>query len=76
MVIRSTIVNEARSVEIPLDFLGPAEFTAKIYAEDPQDKKLVTIETRPVTSDSSLTAMMSSGSGCAIMITPQSTSTE
>ncbi len=71
-----TIVNEARSVEIPLSFLGPGEFTAKIYAEDPQDKKLVTIETRPVTSNSSLTAMMSSGSGCAIMITPHATSTE
>ncbi|MCA9146841.1 MAG: glycoside hydrolase family 97 C-terminal domain-containing protein, partial [Planctomycetales bacterium] len=65
-----TIVNEARSLDIPLDFLGPGEFTAKIYAENPDDKKLVTIKSLQVTSDSSLTATMSSGSGCAIWISP------
>lgn len=71
-----TIVNEARSLEISLRFLGPGVFTAKVYAEDPQDKKLVTIESRQVTSDSSLTAIMSSGSGCAILISPAPAVTE
>ncbi len=71
-----TIVNEARSLDIPLDFLGPGSFTATIYAEHPDDKKLVTIESRQVTSSSSLTAKMSSGSGCAILISPTPGSSE
>ncbi|HBE64476.1 MAG TPA: alpha-glucosidase [Rhodopirellula baltica] len=65
-----TIVNEARSLDIALNFLGPGEFDAKIYAEDPDDKKQVVIQSCQVTSDSKLTATMSSGSGCAIMISP------
>ena len=65
-----TIVDEARSLDIPLNFLGPGQFTAKIYAENPEDKKLVTIESRQVTSSSSLTATMSSGSGHAVWISP------
>ena len=71
-----TIVNEARSLDIPLDYLGPGAFTATIYAEHPDDKKLVTIESRQVTSSSSLTAKMSSGSGCAILISPTPSSSE
>ncbi|EMI16864.1 glycoside hydrolase, family 97 [Rhodopirellula maiorica SM1] len=71
-----TIVNEPRSLDIRLDFLGPGEFTAKIYGEDPEDKKLVTIESRQVTSSSSLTAEMSFGSGCAIMISPTPSTSE
>ncbi|WP_145096851.1 glycoside hydrolase family 97 protein [Rosistilla carotiformis] len=63
-----TIVNEARSLDIPLDFLGPGTYTAKIYAEDPKDKKLVRIESREVTSSDTLTATMSAGSGQAIWI--------
>lgn len=71
-----TIVNEARSLDIPLDFLGPGEFTAKIYAENPNDKKLVTIQSRQVTSESELTAPMSSGSGCAVLLSPMPASAE
>ncbi|PHQ34257.1 glycoside hydrolase family 97 protein [Rhodopirellula bahusiensis] len=65
-----SIVNEARSLDIPLDFLGPGEFVAKIYAEDPDDKKQVIIQSRQVTSNSKLTATMGAGGGCAIMISP------
>lgn len=65
-----TIVNEARELEIPLDFLGPGQFTAKIYSENPEDKKLVSIESREVNSSSKLTATMSSGSGHAVWIFP------
>lgn len=67
-----TIVNEARSLDIPLDFLGPGEYTAKIFSENPGDKKLVTVQSRAVTSSSSLTATMRFGSGCAIIISPAS----
>tara|TARA_A100001391_G_scaffold195897_2_gene173743 strand:+ start:1607 stop:3481 length:1875 start_codon:yes stop_codon:yes gene_type:complete len=65
-----TIVNGARSLEIPLNFLGRGSYTAKIYAEDPNSKKRVIVESRSVTSDDSLTATMSSGSGHAIWISP------
>lgn len=68
-----TIVNEARSLDIPLDFLGHGEYTAKIFSENPGDKKLVTVQSRAVTSSSSLTATMRFGSGCAIIISPAST---
>ncbi len=68
-----TIVNEARSLDIPLDFLGDGAFTATIYAEDPNDKKLVTIQSRQVTSSTSLKPSMSSGSGNAILISPTRT---
>ncbi|TWT55719.1 glycoside hydrolase family 97 protein [Allorhodopirellula solitaria] len=71
-----TIVNEARSLEVPLDFLGPGEFTATVFAEDPENMKLVTIESRQVNSASSLTATMSAGSGCAILISPTSAATK
>ncbi|WP_390622349.1 glycoside hydrolase family 97 protein [Novipirellula aureliae] len=67
-----TIVNEARSLDIPLHFLGQGTFTAKIYAEDPKSKKNVIIESRDVTSGDSLTATMSSGSGHAMWISPAS----
>lgn len=71
-----TIVNEARSLDIPLDFLGPGRFTATVYAESPDDKKRVAISSRQVTSNSLLTATMGSGSGCAILIAPLQTAGE
>jgi alpha-glucosidase len=65
-----TIVDEARTLDIPLEFLGGGNYTAKIYAENPENKKAVTIESRDVTSASSIKATMSSGSGHAIWISP------
>lgn len=65
-----TIVNEARSLDIPLNFLGSGSYTAKIYAEDPQNIKDVAIELREVTSSSTVTATMSAGSGHAMWIVP------
>ena len=70
-----TIVNEERTLDIPLEFLGSGAFTAKIYAENPDDKKLVTISSRQVTAKDSITATMSSGSGCAILISPTAPAT-
>jgi len=65
-----TITNDSRSLDIPLNFLGTGTFTAKIYREDPADKKLVVIKSLEVSSKSTLTASMSSGSGHAIWIFP------
>jgi alpha-glucosidase len=65
-----TITNEGRSLDIPLDFLGSGTYTAKVYKEDPGNKKQVTIETVTVASSSVITASMSSASGHAIWIYP------
>lgn len=66
-----TITNGNRVSEIPLAFLGPGEYTAKIYKEDSADKKLVIVNTADVTSRSTITASMSLGSGHAMWIFPK-----
>ena len=68
-----TITDDARSLDIPLSFLDSGKYTAKIYKEDPANKKYVTIEIIEVTSGSTITASMSSGSGHAIWIYPTET---
>ena len=65
-----TITNDGRTLDIPLSFLGDGTYTAKVYKEDPANKKQVTIETVDVTSSSDITAKMSEGSGHAIWIYP------
>ena len=65
-----TITDDARKLDIPLSFLGPGAFTAKVYKEAPGNRKAVAIESREVTSASTITAAMSSGSGHAIWIFP------
>lgn len=65
-----TITNDGRRLDIPLDFLGPGTYTARIHKEDPANKKYVTIESVDVTSSGTITASMSSGSGHAIWIYP------
>lgn len=66
-----TITNEARNLDIPLSFLDSGKYTAKIYKEDPADRKYVVIETRNVASTSTITASMSAGSGHAVWIYPE-----
>lgn len=63
-----TITKEGRSLGISLSFLGSGKYKAKLYKEDPTDKKKVAIETMNVTSAGTITALMSSGSGHAIWI--------
>jgi alpha-glucosidase len=65
-----TIVTDARSLDIPLRFLGPGKYVAKVYAEDPKDKKQVIIDSLEVTSESTVKAAISAGSGHAIWIFP------
>jgi alpha-glucosidase len=65
-----SITNDSKRLDIPLGFLGSGTYTAKVYKEDLADKKKVTIEVIDVTSSSTITASMSSGSGHAIWIYP------
>jgi alpha-glucosidase len=67
---------EARTLEVPLDFLSAGRgYVAEIYADGPdanwRDNPLpVTITSRPVTSASRLTIVMAAGGGQAIRIRP------
>ncbi|PHS07781.1 MAG: alpha-glucosidase [Blastopirellula sp.] len=65
-----TISRDRRSLDIPLAFLGSGTYIAKIYKEDPTDRKRVAIEVFEVTSSDTITAIMSSDSGHAIWIYP------
>ena len=65
-----TITNGAKKLEIPLSFLESGRYSARIYKEDPGNKKEVTIETFEVSSTCSITASMSSGGGHAVWIQP------
>ena len=66
-----TVVDDAIRLEIPLSFLGAGTFTAKVYQEDPKQKRNVEIEALEVTSDGMLSANMSEGSGHAVWLVPK-----
>ncbi len=57
----------AREINVPLDFLGPGEYTAEIYSDSPR-------ETRTVRSTQALRLNLASGGGAAIRFTPRNTS--
>ena len=64
---------EDHSVNLPLNFLGPGNFVAEIYADAPdaaQEPTHTTITRQPVTQDSVLLVNMASGGGNAIWIHP------
>ena len=65
-----TITNEGRSLDIPFAFLGPGEYTARVYREDPSNRRHVEMETVDVTASSTMTASMNSGGGHAMWIYP------
>ena len=67
-----SIVNDARELKIPMNFLGEGKYTARIYKESSKNMKEVSIETIEVDATSIITASMSSGSGHAIWIQPKS----
>lgn len=66
-----TIVNDARELKFPMNFLGDGEYIARIYKESPGNKKEVSIESIEIDSSSTIIASMSSGSGHAIWIRPK-----
>lgn len=58
-----------RSFDLPLDFLGPGNYMAEIYADSPDSDlypKKVVIEKRRVSKDQMLSIRLSSAGGCAI----------
>jgi alpha-glucosidase len=60
-------------VNLPLNFLGPGNFVAEIYADAPdaaQEPTHTTITRQPVTQDSVLLVSMASGGGNAVWIHP------
>ena len=61
-----TIADDAIRLEIPLRFLGEGRFTAKIYKEDPIQKRNVVVESRNVSAEDTLKANVSAGSGQAV----------
>jgi alpha-glucosidase len=64
---------DARQVDLPLDFLGPGDYTAEIYsdADDAvQHPKNVHIERKPVTRSSHLQAALAPGGGYAVRFVP------
>jgi len=67
-----TIVDKGRSLDIPLTFLDDRKYVAKIFKEEPGQKKNVAIEVVNVSSGSQIKAIMNSGSGHAMWIYPLS----
>ncbi|UWZ82317.1 glycoside hydrolase family 97 protein [Occallatibacter riparius] len=66
---------DARTVRVPLDFLGEGKYTAEIYADAPdadQNATHTTFSTQPVDKTSILDVKMVSGGGNAIWVHPSS----
>ena len=63
----------SRTVELQLEFLGPGDFTAEIYADTPDAARFPEhskIETRRVNAATRLQARMAPGGGEAIRFQP------
>jgi alpha-glucosidase len=61
----------ARTIEIPLSFLGPGNYTAEIYADSADANtapKNVSITRQPVTSAGKLRAVLAGGGGYAVRL--------
>ncbi|MGH9447156.1 MAG: glycoside hydrolase family 97 C-terminal domain-containing protein, partial [Terriglobia bacterium] len=62
-----------RTLEIPLDFLGPGTYQAQIFADGPNaatNAKSLKITKQRVTLDGHLTARLAPGGGLAVIFTP------
>jgi alpha-glucosidase len=62
-----------RDLTIPLEFLGPGNYTAEIYADSPdagENPAKLAIEKKAVTRAGSLRARMASGGGYAVRLAP------
>ncbi len=64
---------DARTLEIPLDFLGSGKYEAEIWADDPEaaehPERLIK-QTQTVTAADTLTAVMASGGGQVVRLMP------
>jgi alpha-glucosidase len=64
---------DARQLDLPLDFLGPGNYTAEIYADGgdaDRHPKNVRLEKKTLTSTTHLTAVLASGGGYAVRFVP------
>ncbi len=63
--------SEARTLTVPLSFLGEGTYTATVYADDPADPTKVVISTHDVTAADTLTVAMAPAGGQAISFLPK-----
>jgi alpha-glucosidase len=64
---------DARDLEIPLDFLGPEEYEALVFADGPDAGKVATsldIARKRVTSADKLALRLAPGGGAAVILSP------
>ncbi|HEX5411792.1 MAG TPA: glycoside hydrolase family 97 protein [Terriglobia bacterium] len=63
----------SRDLSIPLSFLGPGKWKAKIFADGPnanQNAKDLSIQTKQVTAEDMLPLHLASGGGAAVIFSP------
>ena len=63
--------SEARTLTVPLSFLGEGTYTATVYADDPADPTKVVISTQEVTAADTLTVAMAPAGGQAVSFIPR-----
>lgn len=63
--------SEARTLTVPLTFLGDGTYTATVYADDPTDATKVVISSRDVTAADTLTVEMAAAGGQAVTFMPK-----
>ena len=62
---------EARTLTVPLSFLGEGTYTATVYADDPADPTKVVISTQEVTAADTITVAMAPAGGQAVSFIPR-----
>jgi len=63
----------SRDLTVPLSFLGPGEWNAKIFADGPnadENAKSLSIQTKHVTAGDTLPLHLASGGGAAVIFSP------
>lgn len=63
--------SEARTLTVPLSFLGEGTYIATVYADDPADATKVVISSRDVTAADTLTVEMAAAGGQAVTFLPR-----
>lgn len=63
--------SNARTLTVPLTFLGDGTYTATVYADDPADATKVVISSRDVTAADTLTVEMAAAGGQAVTFMPK-----
>jgi len=63
--------SEARTLTVPLSFLGEGTYTTTVYADDPADPTKVVISTQEVTAADTLTVAMAPAGGQAVSFIPR-----